>query len=137
METFILSSASGQGSFEFFDRQPSARDKQIEYFSVRITDKDLSAVGQVYAYAPSPAGLFAEMASRWSGWEGELNWESLEGELRLRCTRDRFGHIAIRAELRSGPMEEDWLVRATVIAEAGQLETIARQAALFFGQPSN
>ena len=145
MQTFIIKSASGQATVEFFEREPEDTDKSIDHFWVRIQDRDLSAVGRVYAgyagYASHPAGshpvnLFAEMARRWSGWEGELNWDSIEGELRIRCTRDRFGHISIRVELRSGHWENNWLVRATVIAEAGQLERIAREAALFFGQPS-
>jgi hypothetical protein len=81
-----------------------------------------------------PARLFAEMARPGSGWHGELVWESLEGELALRCSHDHLGHISIRIELRSGPMPDDWRVAATVMAEAGQLERIARDAAAFFGQ---
>jgi len=78
--------------------------------------------------------MFADMARQWSGWSGELVWESLEGELSIRCSRDRVGHIFFRVELRSGPMPEDWRVVATVLAEAGQLESIARRAELFFGR---
>ncbi|RLT18034.1 MAG: hypothetical protein DWI28_05245 [Planctomycetota bacterium] len=73
------------------------------------------------------------MARQWAGWSGELVWESLEGELAIRCSRDRVGHIFIRVELRSGPYTEDWRVVVTVLAEAGQLETIARRAEMFFG----
>jgi hypothetical protein len=47
---------------------------------------------------------------------------------------DGLGHISIQVNLRSGHMPADWTVRATVMAEAGQLEDIARRAALFFGQ---
>jgi hypothetical protein len=74
------------------------------------------------------------MALQWAGWAGELVWQSLERELTLRCSRDRAGHIFIRVELRSGPMPEDWRVFATVRAEAGQLESIAQRAQLFFGR---
>jgi hypothetical protein len=78
--------------------------------------------------------LFAEMAQRWSGWSGELVWESLEGEFTIKSSRDRSGHIFIRVELRSGPMLNDWHVVATVAAEAGQLEKLAVNAIGFFGQ---
>jgi len=43
-------------------------------------------------------------------------------------------HIAIRVELRSGHMDDDWRVEATVMAEAGQLEAIGHRAASFFGR---
>jgi hypothetical protein len=86
-------------------------------------------------YVPSsPALLFADMARQWAGWPGALVWESLEGELALRCSHDGLGHIAIRAELRSGTIPEDWCVEATVLVEAGQLDRIARGAAQFFGR---
>ena len=61
-------------------------------------------------------------------------WESLDRELVLSCTQDRTGHVSMGVELRSGPKPGDWVVRSTVMAEAGQLEEIARRAALFFGQ---
>jgi hypothetical protein len=137
LDEFLIPSASGDGGLLFFQRLPPDPTKPIESFWVRVTDHNLSAEGQVYAgYAPShPAPLFADMASQWAGWSGELVWESLEGELRLRCSRDRVGHIFIRVELRSGPMFEDWRVVVTVLAEAGQLENIGRRALVFFGCP--
>ena len=73
------------------------------------------------------------MAASWRGWQDELNWSSPEGELTLSCTQDRAGHVFIKVELRSGPIEEDWTIRATVMAEAGQLEGLARHAESFFG----
>src|SRR5205814_3852848 len=117
------------------DRSPTDRREAIERFWVQVTDHNLSAVGQVYAgYMPRyPTQLFVDMARQWSGWPGELVYESLEGEFTLRCSHDRFGHISIRVELRSGLMPDDWRVEATVMTEAGQLEDIAQRAALFFG----
>ena len=137
MDEFIIPSAAGCGGLLFYDRAPSDLVEPIGSFRVRVMDHNLSAVGQVYAgYAPAhPVPLFTEMARHWSGWSGELSWESLEGELALRCNHDRLGHISIRVELRSGPMEVDWRVTAVIMAEAGQLEDIALRAAQFFGQP--
>jgi hypothetical protein len=57
-----------------------------------------------------------------------------EGELDLRCTQDRAGHVSLRVALRPGPAHEDWAVQATIMAEAGQLEELARRASLFFGR---
>lgn len=136
MDEFLIPSAAGGGGLLFYDRSPPDPAQPIGGFCVRVTDHNLSAIGQVYAgYAPShPAGLFADMAAQWSGWPDALTWDSLEGELSLSCTHDRLGHVAIRVELRSGHMDDDWRVKATVLAEAGQLEAIARRAAAFFGR---
>jgi hypothetical protein len=136
VDEFLIPSADGIGGLLFYDRSPPDPTNPIGSFCVRVSDHDLSATGQVYAgYAPShPGRLFADMAARWSGWPDVLTWDSLEGELALRCSHDRLGHIAIRVELRSGPPHNDWRVDATVMAEAGQLEAIARRAASFFGR---
>jgi Family of unknown function (DUF6228) len=135
MDSFPIRSASGAGSLEFFERTPADARLPIERFKVRLTDHDLAAVGRVYVGPddPNPALLFARMAADWRGWSGELAWDLPEGELGLRCARDRTGHVAIRVELRSGPGGGDWTVRATVVVEAGQLEELSRQAASFFG----
>ena len=134
MDSFLIKSASGAGVLDFFERTPADPSRPIERFKVRLADQDLAAVGRVYGwYEPHPAPLFARMAESWRGWPGTITWESPEGELTLRCTQDRTGHVAIVVELRSGPMDQDWRVRATIMAEAGQLEELARQAAAFFG----
>ena len=136
MDEFLIPNTAGSGGLLFYDRSPVDRAKSMEGFSVRVTDHNLSAAGQVYAgYAPrNPALLFADMAQQWSGWSGELDWKSLEGELALLCRHDGLGHISIRIELRPGPWSDDWRVTATTMTEAGQLERIARQAAAFFGK---
>jgi hypothetical protein len=136
LDEFLIPSAAGVGSLLFYERTPRDPAEPIHSFWVRVTDHNLTAAIQVYAgYAPShPVALFAEMAREWAGWSGELIWQSLESELALRCSRDRVGHIFMRVELRSGPMPEDWGVKATVLTEAGQLEGIARRSASFFGR---
>jgi hypothetical protein len=133
MGSFVIRDVDGEGFLEFFERTPTDSDRPIERFQVRLTDFELSAVARVYAYG-HPAPLFAQMAAHWRGWQGTFAWEALEGELQLRCSQDRAGHVAIQVELRSGPTPGDWTVRSTVMAEAGQLEDIARRAASFFGR---
>jgi hypothetical protein len=138
MEEFLIPSAAGSGGLLFFQRLPDDRTQSIDSFWVRVTALNVSAACSVYAACgPShPAILLAEMARQWSGWRGELIWQSLEGELVLRCAHDRLGHVSIRVELRSGffANPDDWQVSATVMTEAGQLEELARRAAIFFGQ---
>src|SRR5262249_11305360 len=116
MDSFLIPSASGTASLEFFERTPTNPGQPIERFKVRLTDQDLSAVGRVYV-GPSdthPAPMFAQMAASWRGWQGEVVWESPEGELVLRASCDRAGHVSLRIELRSGPTEGDWAVRSTI-----------------------
>jgi hypothetical protein len=137
MKSFVVQNTAGTGALEFFERTPLDMRLPIERFKVRLTGLDLSAVARVYTGADGghPAVMFAQMAAHWRGWQGEFAWESLDGELALRCVQDRTGHVAIGVVLRSGPSKADWMVEATVVAEAGQLEEIALEAARFFGQP--
>ncbi len=138
MDEFLIKSPHGSGELLFYDRSPYDPTEPLNGYWVRITDRNLSATGKVYAgYAPShPAKLFADMALQWSGWPGEMTWRSLEGELALHCRHDGSGHISIRVELLSGWIADEWRVEATTMAEAGQLDAIALRAAAFFGRES-
>jgi hypothetical protein len=135
MRSFSINSSPGVGSIEFFERTPTDVRRPVERFKVRLTAQDLSAVARVYASGAegSPVAAFARMAEQWRGWADEIAWNSSADELSIRCTRDRTGHVFIHVELRSGPTQNDWVVRATIVAEAGQLAEISRQAELFFG----
>ena len=97
---------------------------------------DLSAETRVWAGNESshPAPWLHDLAARWKGWEGKLAWESLEHELALVARHERFGHIPVQINLRSGFMELDWRVEAFVQLYAGKLEEFAKQASRFFGK---
>ncbi len=138
MDTFLLRCTSGRGSFEFFDRFPADPDFPIERFWLRVSAPDFVVAIEVDSFNNGhPAPWFAEMAARWRGWPGELLWESLEGEIRLRSTQDRAGHVSLMADLHFGHMADDWSARAAIKAEAGQLEALSRRAVAFFGQPTD
>lgn len=133
MDEFVFSHSGTD--LVFFDREPPDRAEPLDYFSVRFSEPNLSARCRVYGYYSSGlTQLFADMARQWAGWQGELDWSSLEGELTLRCSHDGLGHISIRADLRSGPMPDDWRVQAKVMADSGQLDGIAKRAAIFFSE---
>ncbi len=140
MDSFQIESASGEGLLEFFERTPRDPSKPLERFKVKVIEQDLYAVVRVYASLesvdePSPTTLFALMASQWRGWQGEMAWGSLEEELSLRCSFHKSGQVPIQVRIRSGSSKGDWSVEALIQTEAGQLETIARQASDFFGEP--
>lgn len=139
MNSFLIQGARAASSLEFFERTPVDPGLPIERFKARLADQDFSAVGRIYIGSTEthPADLFARMAANWKGWPDSFMWESEDGGLALHAPRDRNGHVSIRAELRSGPTNADWTAIATVQAEAGQLEELARGAVLFFGPSGN
>ena len=137
MDEFLIKSAVDGTSLLFFKREPPDHTQSIDGFWVRLSEHNLEAMIQVYAgYAGShPAPMFVEMAQKWTGWQEELEWVSLEREMSIRCRHDWRGHISIHVRLCPGPMPNDWRVEATIMTEPGQLERLALQAVQFFGQP--
>lgn len=136
MSSFRIDNADGPGSLEFFDRNPEDASQPMHSCWVRLTGPDLSATRRldtIEACPVSPANLFTRMAERWRGWRGEMSWSLVEGDLNLKCTQDRAGHVNIRVELRRGWNERDWVVTNQLTAESGQLDEIARDARAFFG----
>jgi Family of unknown function (DUF6228) len=135
IDEFVIKSSVDDSTLTFCNRNPEDRDLLLYHFEVKISRSDLSATARVWAghCLSHPAPWFHELAKNWQGWRGELVWNSLERELALVATRDRFGHITIRIELRSGLMERDWILRAFVVVDAGQLDELARTADRFFG----
>lgn len=99
---------------------------------------------------PSLSEFFEDLAAHWKGWKGTKDWDCMdslqfmigleggfrdcidpvhgrvgfEGGLKLSCTHDGLGHIAINVELRpeSGAR---WVARSFVAVHAGQLHEIA------------
>ena len=137
VDEFSIPNPHGSGGLLFYDRSPYDPTEPLNNYWVRITDHNFSVACKVWAcHAPSshPAKLFADMALQWSGWHGEMAWQTYEEELALSCRHDKFGHIAIRVKLLSGWKEDAWRVEATTMAEAGQLDAIALRAAAFFGR---
>ncbi len=135
MKSFRIKHADGPGAIEFFDRDPVDSTCPMTTCWVTLTGPGLSASRRLYALdepVDSIARLFTEMAQQWTGWPGALTWSAIDGEISLRCTIDRAGHVAIRVDLRRSALDEDWSVEGTIAAEAGQLEAIAREAEAFF-----
>ena len=136
---FLLPSVDRVGSLRFFDRAPIDQSQELESYAVQIVNQDLSATIRVWAgyELSSPMAFFQEMAEPSHGWEGDLTWESLEGELALAATHDGLGHIRVSVGLKSGHMPDDWHVRGCVRTEAGLLSSHAHHAAKFFGRTNS
>src|SRR5947209_4507718 len=102
MDEFTIKSSLDDCSLKFCNRNPDDRSASIDNFDVEITRCDLFAKATVYAgyTAAHPAPWLRELAQKWQGLNDQFVWKSLEGELSLAASRDRFGHITIRVELR-------------------------------------
>lgn len=110
--------------------------RQDDGFTALLGASDHTAMRRVWAYTDSSgvASLFRDAASNWRGWCGPKNWASIEGELQLTLTADVRGHITLEVVLSHDIGNVDpWMLRANIGLEAGQLESVARQAEAFFG----
>jgi hypothetical protein len=124
-----ITSANSDAAIEFSELQG-------DYFRVAIIAHNHSASRRVYAYtdASGIAGLFADAAREWRGWEGSKMWCTIEGELQLDLTSDRRGHVMLHIRLSSDAGGVDaWQHDANLGIEAGQLDGIAKSARSFFG----
>jgi hypothetical protein len=102
-----------------------------DYFLAELRGLNLMAHARVGTYMSHGLGeLFTQMASDWRGWRGAKTWSSLEGELRMSAEADRTGHVSISVELREGA-PAIWTVVLELLVEAGQLESLARDARAF------
>ena len=73
---------------------------------------------------------FKNMADDWSGWKGEKNWGDLESRVLFSATTDSTGHIKLKVTLAGQDYDSE--LRVNITFEAGQLEGMARDVALFF-----
>jgi len=80
-------------------------------------------------FAGSPADLFAEAARDWRGWTGDKVWEAISHELKLSLSSETLGGCRLLVSLADG----DEKLEGCIHLEAGQLESLARRAANFFG----
>jgi len=128
--------ALSDGEFGITFCQPLRSEGWLDSFVVRIEEPGLSAEVRVEnsKVIQGPETFFYDIAQNWRGWEGEKTWYALEGELNLIATSDSLGHITIRVQLRPTAGPEGWRVISYAYAEAGQLESLSRRAAQFFGR---
>jgi hypothetical protein len=129
----IIKDSKCSDELELSEREGLQRTDGSEYFRVTIRGNGLTASARVYAFEPT-GGLeqfLKEIAANWRGWEGEKIWTSLEGELRLGCTSDSLGHIAIEVTLHEAGAG-GWSARDVFHVDAGQLEQIALDVKRFF-----
>ena len=79
--------------------------------------------------------FFQEIASFKNPWQGTRDWGSLEGEFEISATCTTLGHVIFEVKM-AGQIggTEEWKAQFCLETELGQLETIARNASIFFKQ---
>jgi len=110
-------------------------DLSGDYFKVTFHSATHSATRNVYAYTDSKgiARLFQEASEEWRGWPGTKRWESLEEEFTLELTSHKTGHITLITRINHDcGNPEPWELKAVLTTEAGQLESLAKEAVKFF-----
>jgi hypothetical protein len=76
-------------------------------------------------FSGPPSLLFKELAEKWDGWDGEIAWGAIDGELYFSATTNSLGSIILK--VRMVYLSGDFELLATVALEAGQLDTIMRK----------
>ena len=129
-ETFAIQSTHS-------DRMLVFSGVEGDYFRVELTG-GVNASIRVYGYAPHTHDLahwFSELGKNSKPWEGDLSWESLEGEFKITAKYASFGQIHIMVSLSDLPgAYEEAYIRAGIETELGQLTIISNEARNFFAK---
>lgn len=134
-DRFVLTSVHGGTTLEFRGVIPRGLEGYDgTTYVAALVGRPLSAAVEVYDIQPHRWTLFfKDLAASWKGWIGAKTHESLEGHLRVSCTTDSLGHIALRVHLRGDMQGSDWRAEDSIHLEAGQLDAIAAEAEDYFG----
>jgi len=130
-----VSTASFSFKSNASDRELVFLDPRPDYFVVELRGFGVRAIREVYAYtdALGLSKLFSRLAEYTRPWSGAEKWESLEGEFALGVTCSAVGEVTFAVSIRDllGSPEE-WMVKASLVTEMGQLPSIAVGARSFF-----
>ena len=97
----------------------------------KVSGAGINAEAFVYTFMSKGIGeFFTNLSSNWKGWQGNIEWSSLEGEIKLQASCDRLGHIFLSVWLTNGA-PPIWEAHTELVLEAGQLEMLAAEALAF------
>ena len=130
MEEFTISCAS---------RATRLRLHEVEgdYFHAELTNPKFQGAIRIWGFLDHSLGLaelFEWMAVNWQVWKDKKEWTSIEGDLHIAVTADTLGHVFMTVELNNQTSANPFLLKTTLILEAGQLEGLAKEARRFFGR---
>ena len=92
---------------------------------VELRAETLSAQAILYGLQFHDLGTyFEDLAAKWRGWSGVINWRSLEGDLEISANYDR--RVLLRVRLLGDRYRTEWVAEATISLDAGeQLSNVA------------
>lgn len=131
MENGLMNEAKigHQGALNFFVESTTRNSAgTTDYLTVTAELEGLRATKSVYDF-DGWSGLlsfFEGLARNWRGWDGEKNFDSLEGDFRLSAKHD--GHVRLSFELEDFGRSVTWAVRGEVILDPGEELTAALEA---------
>jgi hypothetical protein len=101
-------------------------------FDVGVNTPWFSGIASASTYmSGSPAVMFGEMASAWTGWKGQKQWGDLEGRVEFFATSDSTGHVALTVKLVGHDYDSSLVV--VLKFDAGQLEGMAKAVSQLLG----
>lgn len=128
--THIEFKSPDDGSLLTFD--VISHDKEETVFNVTVKTPWFSGTAPSSTFlVKSPADLFREMATEWTGWKQKKTWSDLEARVSFEATSDATGHISLWIILNG--QDYDSHLRVCVRYEAGQLEAMANELTRLFG----
>lgn len=139
MKSVAIKSSSSDNELQLSKPEETLHAGGSEHYRVTLKAESLIASARIYAYEPHGklSQFFENLAAHASGWNGEKQWSSLEGEFTLSCTHrhghpDNVGYVSMEVTLKSGHYEDDWRVQILIHVDAGQLAEIAVNIKQFF-----
>ncbi len=127
-DTRVTLIASGSAQLSFF---LSGRTANHVDFVVEVQNEWLTAASPASSYVnATPAMLFFDMASQLRGGHAIRSWEDIEGRVRLSASPALNGSVKLDLVI-MGPKFTDQ-AQATLVFEAGRLETISREVTRLF-----
>jgi hypothetical protein len=118
-----------QGALNFrAEGTPHSPDGTIDNLTVTAELQGLRASKNVYDF-DGWSGLlsfFEELALNWRGWDGNKNFDALEGDFRLSAKHD--GHVRLFFELEESERATPWEAKGELTLDPGEELTEAVEA---------
>jgi hypothetical protein len=121
-------------TFRVVQRWVGSSDPVLESVDFYAEIDALDYVGRTTGsthYVGSPSALFDSIANSWRGWTGTKEWHDETRQVALIATSDTTGHAKLVVEL--SDVRDEFLCRATLIFDAGQLDDMALRVREVFG----
>ena len=135
MDRVIIATTDPDKWIELSDAEPKGTPTPVDIYvltiqlrELRASTRPLNAYNDYARDGRRLAGIFAEMAKEWRGWEGEKVWYTTDHEVTLTFTHDRISRVRVEVEVKDSPAA-NWKVKGEVDLELGNLDRIAKDIA--------